>query len=275
MLHFKYEGNPMEFSVALLQFRPTRKNLPQNIRKIQSLLQDIKADLIVLPELSNSGYFYPSTESLLPFSEPSNGDGKFLKALQELAKCTKGVIVSGYAERSKNQLYNSAVAISNKGVLANYRKTHLYADEKNLFLSGDSGFVTFTWKGVKIGMMVCFDWIFPESARSLSLAGAQIIAHPANLVLPYCQNAMVTRSIENKVFTITANRIGKEKLGKNKLNFTGQSQITGPKGEVYFRGPKYKTTVHVMTIDPDRAVTKRLNAVNDLFKDRRPKLYKT
>ena len=263
----------MEFTLALVQFKPVRKNVPRNIRKIQSLLQGIDADLIVLPELSNSGYLYSSKESLLPFSEPTSGDGQFLTALRELATHTKGVIVSGYAERSQNQLYNAAIAISADGVLANYRKTHLYADEKTLFLPGDSGFQTFTWKDVIIGMMVCFDWIFPESARSLALAGAQIIAHPANLVLPYCQNAMVTRSIENKVFTITANRIGAEKLGEQKLTFTGQSQITGPKGEIFYRGPKNKSTVHVMCIDPEKASDKTINPQNDLFSDRRPELY--
>lgn len=264
----------MEFTIALVQFKPVRKNVTRNIRKIQTLLRGIHADLIVLPELANSGYLYPSKESLIPFSEPAGGNGQFLTALRELAKHTHGVIVSGYAELAQNHLYNSAIAISAEGVLINYRKTHLYADEKSLFLPGDSGFQTFTWKNICIGIMVCFDWIFPESARSLALAGTQIIAHPANLVLPYCQNAMVTRSIENKVFTITANRIGAEKLGEQRLAFTGQSQITGPKGEIFYRGPKNKSTVHVICIDPEEASAKTINPQNDLFKDRRPEIYK-
>jgi len=263
----------MEFTIALVQFKPVRKNVAHNIQKIQSLLQGIQADLTVLPELANSGYLYPSKESLIPFSEPANGRGPFLTALRELATHTKGVIVSGYAELANNHLYNSAIAISIESVLANYRKTHLYAGEKSLFLPGDSGFRTITWKNVCIGMMVCFDWIFPESARTLALAGAQIIAHPANLVLPYCQNAMVTRSIENKVFTITANRIGLEKLGEQKLTFTGQSQMTGPKGVMHYRGPKNKSTVHVMCIDPEKASDKAINPQNDLFLDRRPEIY--
>lgn len=264
----------MAFTVALVQFKPERKNVTNNIRKIQSLLDGIYADLVVLPELSNSGYLYPSTQSLSAYSEPSSGQGPFLKALSNFATKTKGVIVAGYSEIDRDRLYNSAVAISADGVIANYRKTHLYADEKSLFLPGDSGFTTFTYKNVTIGMMICFDWIFPESARSLALAGAQIIAHPANLVLPYCQNAMITRSIENKVFTITANRIGAEKLGEQKLTFTGQSQITGPKGEILYRGPKNKSTVHVMSIDPEKASDKSINPKNDLFTDRRSEFYK-
>jgi predicted amidohydrolase len=264
----------MAFTIALVQFKPERKDIKKNIQKIQSLLDGVSADLIVLPELSNSGYLYPSSEALLAYSEPSNSEGNFLTALKEIAAKTKGVIVSGFSEIDHNKLYNSAVAISADGVLANYRKTHLYADEKSLFLPGDSGFHTFTWKNVTIGMMICFDWIFPESARSLALAGAQIIAHPANLVLPYCQDAMVTRSIENKVFTITANRIGAEKLGEQKLTFTGQSQITGPKGEILYRGPKNKSTVHVMSINPEKASDKSMKPKNHLFMDRRPEFYK-
>lgn len=263
----------MTFQIALVQFSPLRKNVRANLTKIDHLLDGIKADLIVLPELSNSGYLYDSTESLLPFSESNDGSGAFLSSLQAAARKTDGVIVAGYAERQETSVYNSAAAISPDGVISNYRKTHLYAAEKNLFMPGDTGFQVFSWKNVKIGMMICFDWIFPEAARTLALAGAQIIAHPANLVLPYCQDAMVTRSIENRVFTITANRIGREKLGKLRLHFTGQSQMTTPDGEVLFRGPKDKSTVHVTAIDPKAALDKQISDMNDIFEDRRVEQY--
>lgn len=263
----------MDFSIALLQFNPLRKNVEKNIQKIEDLLHGIKADLIVLPELSNSGYLYETPQDLLPFSENKNGEGPYLKSLINLASKTQGVIITGYAEKANSLLFNSAIALNSKGPVANYRKTHLFDREKILFQPGDSGFVIFDWKEIKIGMMICFDWIFPESCRSLALAGAQIIAHPANLVLPYCQNAMVTRSIENRVFTITANRIGKEKIKQTELTFTGVSQITDPSGEIRYRGPENKATVHIMTINPDEALSKEINLRNNLFEDRRPALY--
>lgn len=263
----------MNYQIALLQFKPLRKGVQANIRKIQDLLQGITADLIVLPELANSGYLYESPENITPFTEPKDGSGIFLRSLMNIASQTNGVIISGYAERDGDQLYNSAAAVSADSVIANYRKTHLYADEKSLFQPGDTGFKVFTWQGVKIGMMICFDWIFPEAARSLALEGAQIIAHPANLVLPYCQNAMITRSIENILFTITANRIGEERIRNSQLTFTGTSQITAPSGEVLYRGPKNKETVHIMSIDPDEALSKMISKRNDLFDDRRPKIY--
>jgi predicted amidohydrolase len=263
----------MNFTVAIVQFKPARKKIDKNVKVIKKILDGIQADLIVLPELSNSGYLYEAPHDLAPYCETNSGDGPFLSSLIKLSKKTKGVIVTGYAEKDGDDLYNSAIALSSSGPLAHYRKTHLYHSEKSLFKSGDSGFSLFEWKAVKIGMMICFDWIFPEACRSLALSGAQIIAHPANLVLPYCQNAMVTRSLENRVFTITANRIGKEKLGDSTLRFTGVSQITDPTGEIRYRAPEDKATVHIMPIDPNLALDKRINPFNDLFDDRRPDLY--
>ncbi len=263
----------MPFQIALVQFDPVRKNVADNINAITRLLDGLQADLIVLPELSNSGYMYDSRESLMPYSEPKDGSGKFLSALQSIASSCKGLIISGYAEHENGRLFNSAAAISPNGVIGNYRKVHLFLNEKDLFEPGNDGFAVIDWKYVKIGMMICFDWIFPEAARTLSLAGAQIIAHPANLVLPYCQNAMVTRSIENRVFTITANRIGKERLGRDQLRFTGQSQMTSPDGKILFRGPENKPTVHIMSIDPSNAIDKSISKRNDLFMDRRPGTY--
>ena len=263
----------MSLQIAVFQFKPERKFVRSNIYAIQSLLDGLKADLVVLPELANTGYLYENREELHPFSEPNNGQGAFLSALSEIAKDIGGMIITGYAEKKGDRLYNSAAAVNSDGLAFNYRKIHLYADEKLLFEPGNEGFKVLEWKDVKIGMMICFDWIFPESARSLALKGAQIIAHPANLVLPYCQEAMITRSIENKVFTITANRIGKEELADQELAFTGVSQITNPRGVVLFRGPKDKATVHILSIDPDEALDKRISERNDLFSDRRSEFY--
>jgi len=263
----------MQYQIALAQFKPIRKNVKANISKIQKLLKNIKADLIVLPELANSGYLYPSQNDLRPHSEPNDGTGPFLTSLTEIARQCGGVIVSGYSEISGDLIYNSAAAVTSTGIIKNYRKTHLYDDEKTLFTPGDSGFKVFEWRNVKIGMLICFDWIFPEASRTLALAGAQIIAHPANLVLPYCQDAMITRSIENKVYTITANRIGDEKEGNKKLNFTGTSQMTSPSGAILYRGPENKTTVHVTSINPQAALDKIISPKNDLMMDRRPSLY--
>jgi len=126
---------------------------------------------------------------------------------------------------------------------------------------------------VKIGMMICFDWIFPETCRILALKGADIIAHPANLVLPWAQQAMVTRCIENHVFAVTANRIGTEQRGDDNFIFTGQSRITGCRGEILASVGDNETCVKTVEIDPSVARDKSVNPYNDLLKDRRSQFY--
>ncbi len=261
-------------TVGAVQFAPVRCNVAANIARVEALLRGVRADLLVLPELANSGYLYAAPEELAPYCEPGDGAGPFLAALARLAGRTGGVIVTGFAERARSGLYNSAAAVGAGGVLQVYRKTHLFADEKTLFQPGDTGFRIFEHAGARIGMMVCFDWYFPESARALALAGAQIIAHPSNLVLPHCQTAMVTRCLENRVYAITTNRYGTEALPDGRsLTFTGASQIMTPRGERLCQAPVAGDAVLVIEIDPGLADDKRVTPRNDLFADRRPALY--
>lgn len=261
------------FTVGLAQFCPVRFDVAANVETVEQLLRGVEADLLVLPELANSGYMYAVPGDLAPFSEPADGSGPFLAALRQCAHRTAGVIVAGFSERAPEGLYNSAAAIGAEGVIQVYRKTHLFADEKLLFLPGDTGFRVCQHREVRIGMMVCFDWFFPESARTLALRGTQIIAHPSNLVLPYCQTAMFARCLENRVFAVTTNRYGTEELAEKTLTFTGASQIMSPAGERLCQAPVQGDCVTVVEIDPVLADDKRVTARNDLFADRRPEMY--
>jgi predicted amidohydrolase len=261
------------FTVGFVQFHPVRCDVAANAARVARLLDGVTADLLVLPELANSGYMYATTADLQPYAEPGDGSGLFLAALQQAAEQTGGLIVTGFAERGQAGLYNSAAAVDAAGVRQVYRKTHLFQDEKDPFLPGDTGFRVLEHRGVRIGMMICFDWFFPESARSLALLGAQIIAHPANLVLPWCQTAMVTRCLENAVFAVTTNRYGTEELNGKRLTFTGASQVLDTKGWRLAQGPIAGDAVVVCEIDPSAADDKRIGARNDLFTDRRADMY--
>jgi predicted amidohydrolase len=261
------------FKVGFVQFCPVRCDVPANILQVERLLAGVQADLLVLPELTNSGYLYASPADLAPYAEPGDGSGPFLSALRGLAEQTGGVIVTGFAEHANAGLYNSAAAVDAGGVRQVYRKTHLFADEKLLFLPGDTGFRVFEHHGARIGMMVCFDWHFPEAARTLALRGSQIIAHPSNLVMPFCQTAMVTRCLENRVFAITCNRYGTEELAGQPLTFTGASQILDTLGRRLVQAPAEGDFVTVYDIDSTLADDKRVNVRNDLFADRRPEMY--
>lgn len=125
----------------------------------------------------------------------------------------------------------------------------------------------------RIGILICFDWIFPGISRILAIKGADILCHPANLVLPYAQRAMCTRSIENRVFTITANRIGNDIRSFDELHITGKSQVTSSRMEVLCSAGKYTKKVTTIKIDSLEARDNHVMPNNDIFEDRRVTLY--
>ena len=226
-------------------------------------------DLIVFPELCVSGYNFTSIEQVQAIAEPIP-DGPTTLLLQALAKEHGMVIVAGLAEyESSTQLYNSAVVVGPNGFVGSYRKIHLFAREKEWFSSGQ--IVPQVWKvsGVNLGVLVCFDWAFPEASRILMLEGCEVLCLPANLVLPYAQRTMIARSIENRLFTILANRVGSERT----LTFTGHSQITDTQGEILAKGSLKKSGIISADINPAKARDKFLTQSNHIVEDRRIDLY--
>lgn len=251
------------------EFGKVEKNVHQAIKD----LTNVDADLMVLPELFNTGYQFISKEEVIQLSEEIPY-GKTCEALMALARSKNMFLVFGLVEKHNGRLFNSAVLMGPKGFMGSYRKTHLFAEEKYFFEPGDTGFRVFDIESARIGVMICFDWWFPESARVLSLMGADIICHPANLVLPNCQQVMATRALENGVFTATANRVGTEARGaKAPLVFTGESQILDHRGNVIIKLKKETPEVSVTDIDEKKARDKSITPLNDRFQDRRPEFY--
>jgi predicted amidohydrolase len=258
--------------IGFVQFEPLFGQIDRNLERVGELISRSDADLLVLPELFNTGYVFTSKEEAVSLAEQVP-QGKTTQRLCEVAK-EKGVfIVGGLAEKDGNRIFNSSVLVSPDGYVGRYRKTHLFFEEKLWFDPGDEGFRVHDIGICTVGIMICFDWFFPESMRVLSLMGADLICHPSNLVMPFCQDAMKTRCLENHVFAITANRIGTEARGEQSLLFTGMSQITGPDGSVLFRGDKDSEEVRTAEIDPKAARDKNVNRYNNLFTDRRPGFY--
>ncbi|OGW16339.1 MAG: acyltransferase, partial [Nitrospinae bacterium RIFCSPLOWO2_12_FULL_47_7] len=190
-----------------------------------------------------------------------------------LAAAKKTVLVAGIAERDGGEVYNSALIVSPAGYIGKYRKAHLFDAEINIFRQGNLPFPVFDTNGFRVGIMICFDWRFPETARTLALQGADIVAHPSNLVLPHCPQAMITRCLENRVFAITSDRVGREERG-HPLAFIGQSQVVNPDGQVLCRASIDKEEVGIIEIDISQARNKKINEENDLFSGRRSDLYR-
>ncbi|MHA1728963.1 MAG: nitrilase-related carbon-nitrogen hydrolase [Promethearchaeota archaeon] len=258
--------------VGYIQTSPIFGKKEENFKRVEKLLENIKhVDLIVLPELFATGYTFVSKEEAFSLAEEK--DGITAEFMEKIAKTTGAVVVGGFIERDGKKIYNSALMVAENGVIDTYRKIHLFYREKLFFTQGNKPFKINRVKGINIGMMICFDWIFPETVRTLALLGADIITHCANLVLPYCQKAMTTRCLSNRVFAVTCNRIGREKRGEDDFKFTGGSQITGIEGNIISSAPSDKESIDFVEIDIKQARNKNLNEFNNLFQDRKPDFY--
>jgi predicted amidohydrolase len=257
---------------GFFQFKPVFGAVSKNLTKVVETLDGIDADLIVLPELPFTGYNFQNREEVKQLSE-SVSSSNTINILETLCKKNDMYIITGFAEREGDKFYNSAILIGPQGIVHTYRKIHLFNMEKFWFDPGDIELSIQEVKGFRIGMMICFDWIFPEVARCLALKGADVICHPSNLVLDYCQKAMITRSLENNVYTITANRYGTDKRTHGSIRFTGCSQIVAPKGEKIYSAPSQKETLFITTLDKNNSRDKFITTNNHLFQDRRAEYY--
>ena len=257
-------------NVGFMQFAPVLGDLQSTIDRIDRLSKQCAGiDLLVLPELCNSGYNFSSPEQAWNTSEEI-GNGAFLRFLESLCQRLGCHVVSGLNERQGSRLYNSAILVGPKGYAGTYRKLHLFMNEKDVFEPGDVGLPVFDIGPCRIGMLVCFDWIFPEAWRVLALKGADIVCHPSNLVLPgLAQQAVPIRALTNRYYVVTANRTGSE----GELTFTGMSTIADPMGKVLAQAPRAGDKVSRIEIDINLARTKEITSRNNILTDRRPEQY--
>jgi len=264
--------------ITLVQFTPVMGDAQRNLQQIAALLKDVKTDVIVLPELCTTGYSFINAEEAMAAAEGPGG--KSVAFFKQLANEHNALVVAGFAEKSGDKVYNSAIIAIPGGDQKIYRKSHLFFREKVCFSAGDSGFfvVSHPFKDCKLGVMICNDWRYPEAARSLALLGADIIACPSNLVSDVWKMAMPARAIENKVFLAVANRCGTETRimddgASQSLTFTGCSVLYNDAGEILDQAEKTGDRVITLEIDPLPTRDKSFNAFNNLLDDRRTDLY--
>jgi 5-aminopentanamidase len=236
------------------------------------------ARLVVLPELSTSGYVFESPDEARACAEPP--DGPSLRAWSEEAARGDAVVVGGFCELGEEgNLYNSAAVVSRSGVLAVYRKVHLWDREQLFFEPGSEAAPVVETPVGRVGVCVCYDLNFPEVARGLGLGGAEIVAVPTNWPLyprPEGERpmeaavAMATAHV-NHVFVAACDRCGPERG----VEWTGGSIICNEWGWPE-AGPidGYGAGLILADCDLSRARDKTWNERNDVFGDRRPELYR-
>lgn len=223
------------------------------------------AQLVCLPELYNTGYFL-SPGQFIELAEPQ--DGPYIRALQRLASKEKVYIVTGYAESCgiSGRIYNSAALIGCDGALiGNMRKINLWGEEKLKFRTGDTYPVFDTPLG-KIGLMVCYDIEFPESARVLALKGAELIIAPAMWDKPAAKRwdlALAANALFNVLYVAGCNPVGEIACGA--------SQVRAPGGELVASASPDKEELLLCEID--LADVQRMRAELPYFNDLRPDLF--
>ncbi|MGF6097826.1 nitrilase family protein [Pseudomonas sp. 18175] len=272
--------------VAVVQFDPQvgTQNRQSNLDASLSLAQqavDNGANLIVLPELANTGYLFSNRQDAFEHAEPVP-DGPSTRAWMDFAQDHQVYLVAGLAEREGMQLFDTAVLLGPDGLIGKYRKAHLWNKEKLWFTPGDLGFPVFETPIGRIGLLICWDIWFPEVPRILTQQGADIICSLNNWVWTppplfdeagKCMASYLTMTAAhvNNVFIAAANRIGEEHGGR----YLGCSLIAGtngwPIGKV--ASPSEQTILYA-DIDLSTARSAPIwNELNDLQRDRRVDLY--
>jgi predicted amidohydrolase len=250
-------------------------NLGSMIAKLETAVA-AGAQLTIFPECSLPGYCFDSREEAMPYAEtiPGPSCGRLADACSRLGTFA----IMGMLESAADKLFNACVLVGPSGIVASYRKIHLPFLGIDRFTDpGDRPFAVHAAGEVRVGMNICYDSAFPESARVMALDGADLIALPTNFPPgAECMAAHVanTRAMENNVYYACVNRVGTERG----FTFIGQSKICDPSGRPLAEAPHTNEEILYADVDVQRARSKRIVRVPekhiiDRFKDRRPEMY--
>lgn len=281
--------------IACAQFACSA-NREENIKKAEKYVAEAAkngANVILLPELFEREYFCQQRNyDFYDFAEETENNAA-IKALLPLSQKYNAVIPVSFYEKDGNVLYNSVAVLDSGKILGVYRKTHIpddhYYQEKFYFTPGDTGFKTFKTSYGVIGVGICWDQWFPETARALALNGAEIILYPTAIgsepilgadSAGHWQRVMQGHAAANLMPVAAANRVGEEKVSpsqanggqKSSLNFYGCSFIADNTGEKVVSLGRSGQGVIYAEFDLDELAKARLEW--GLFRDRRPETYK-
>lgn len=267
--------------IAAVQLESSPADPDANLVKISERAQeaaDQGTQLVVFPECALTGYAL-TPEEVITSAEPFPGPSTF--GLKGICEKTGLILVVGGIERDEQgHLFNSAAIINAEGLLGVYRKTHLpYLGVDRYLAAGDTLTEPVSTKIGTFGMLICYDFRFPEPIRALALRGAQVVllptAWPASAAF-YPDFMAQSRAAENRVFLVASNHVGQER----ELNYLGRSLIVAPDGGILAEASADKEEILFADIDPTMSDNKKLVNVPgeyelDIFADRRPELYRT
>ena len=264
------------------------ENQNANIAKAEKMVREaasLGAQIVLLPELFEGLYFCKDMDDKYFSWAKELYNHPLIKQFSALAKELEVVLPISYFEKSGADYYNALVVIDADGtVLENYRKTHIPDgpgyEEKFYFKPGDTGFKVWETKYAKIGVGICWDQWFPESARAMALMEAELIFYPTAIgsepeinvdSSQHWQRVQQGHAAANTVPVIAANRVGVEAGESCSLTFYGHSFMTDATGAVLAEAKRDEEMV--VFAEYDLAEQQKLREYWALFKDRRPEIY--
>lgn len=265
--------------IAGVQMEPKLGRIAENLERILLGIHqaaEAGARLAVFPECALSGYGFGSREEGFDHAAPI--DGPEVKRVAETVARTGCACVFGLLERDETRLFNACVLVGPDGVAGSYRKVHLPFLGVDMFVDpGDRPFAVHEVFGIKIGMHICYDGSFPETARVLALLGADLIVLPTNWPTHSecaAEHMIPTRAMENTVYVMAVNRVGVE----SGFRFIGGSSIADPSGKVLARAGGDTEDLLLADVDPEHSRRKHLVRVPgrheiNRIADRRPAFY--
>lgn len=263
---------------AVVQFAPIFADAPANGERIAQMAQELGeqgVDLAVFPEAAVTGYVFSSKEEVMAAAVAMKDEP--MRRI-EAAAIDSGVhVVVGFAELAGGSLYNSAAFFGPKGTVGVYRKTHIPCLGLDRFVSAGDELTVFDTAIGKIGILICFDIRFPETARVMTLNGVEAICVPTNwpeTADGASDYVCPARAIENNVFILASNRAGEE----NGYRFIGKSKIIAPGGAVLADIQHNREETAIREIDLSLARVKKIVRVPgeyemEIIGARRPELY--
>lgn len=275
----RVKGKESLIKVAAIQIESHIGDKDYNLKKMTEFIDKAAgqgANLLVLPELANTGYIFNSRAEAFSLAEPVPG-GPTTELLIKKAKEKNIYIASGITELDGEVLFNSAVMVGPKGYIGKYRKNHLWDEEKIFFEHGNLGFPVFDLPFGRVGIMICYDGWFPETTRILRLQGVDIVLNPTNWVYvpgviteerPVSPDMHSAFAHANAMFIISADRIGLERG----CTFLGLSNIAGPSGTIK-RASWNKEEIIIAEINVIGSRYTIWTKFADLIKDRRTDIY--
>jgi len=258
--------------IALYQCQSQPLDVEGNLARLQARAREAAqwdVELLVLPEMFLSGY---NIGAGVARNLAQASDGANAEQVAQIAQKSGLAILYGYPELDEQgNVYNSVQLIDRTGTrLGNYRKTHLFGDaDRAMFSAGEQAPAVFEFNGWKLGLLICYDLEFPENARRLAAAGAELILVPTANMVPYGFIAEVTvrsRAFENQCYVAYANYCGKEM----DFEYCGLSSIAGADGQQIAKAGRDEALI-VGTLD--KATLASARSAFTYLNDRRPDLY--